>query len=358
MSSDLSFKKIIFGILYAITFITSVYATGTSLSNSFPEIVSTLAYTFGVIFTVMASSGLVIYIKARNPESILSNSKRRNYLKLGPVILLLGILSSTATNTHQFYLWSHFNDVKKNDLNSIKSHLELLPIKGAEIYDIAYNNSASSGNQLIRNIKDEIIDPNNSGFSNKARTALNGFESKLFLLGDKIQLPALPKSKSMSRWIQFSETLGKRCEDALQIHLQRLSTEKSDFLLKINNTEYSQLIGEVTSTIDDYENSNQKEVLKLIEKGTAKYNTSFELLTQLGQQKYLKDIFNQTDFKPLPKISSSNKIKSILYSWVSLFDGSLIFKSTFIFSLVLAFIGIDLSGIVFLYFGFLNDDQE
>lgn len=351
-------KQYFYLAVYVAGFIFSAIATGSSLTNSYIGIPTYWAYMMGLLFIGMASLGVTAIFIAFDGDKNYSAPMRNFFLIGGMILLFGGWACSFATNTHQLYLWSNLGTLKKENLRDVYLNLQRIPTRGSQVFDVEISDANSSVTQLIKNLKDEILDETNYGYQEKAQGEMNKIKQRLFLAND-IQIPAFPKGTKLSvrDWIPFSNELGRRSEQALAVHIHRINQEKDEFATNIETEQYKNIIPRLDSIIRFYPTVTNEDINITLEESHALYEAIYKDVEQIMSKDYLQRAYQKSEIIPLPKVPEALKLKDIFYSWIALFKGKLYSKASFIFSMVFAFF-LDLGCLAFYYFAvFFREDK-
>lgn len=340
-------------LLYSIFLVTSVWFSGQSFIRTF-EATNTGIQIFWYIvaFAILSlASFCLAKLKLSVSNGYVPNrSTLRLFGALGFIVAWLAVLMA---NSHNIYYEMTIKNQRQKELRNLKTQLELVGAKSITAFNVARKSFESDIATEIKNMKEEIENPNNPGHGGKTSEIIRRIEEKLGG-GHNIDMPTNPPSDSFGRR-QYANSLASKINEITRERLSIIDSKISELNEFLNREEYKNIVRTLDELIDKFNTISESAVTRGLRNGYAIYDKAREYINQLFSEPLIKK-HTTLLIEDLPVTPVSIESESIAYSWGEFLKGGKIDSTRFRWSIFIALL-LDLACFLIWYFGVLPDEE-
>lgn len=341
-----STKRKMYFLLYAIFFAASVWASGESLNRSttLPRVFCYLV-AFGVLALASLCLKLVRDSFSKGPEQ--ARALKLSFGFLGFVIAWTAILSA---NTHNIYYVMTVNKQRQQELEHIRNQLELVQDKSISSFNNAKTVFSGKIESEIKNLKAELLNPNNQGHGPKTDEIVTRIEA---LLGTEVDLQTNP-STDQAGLRRYATDLADKIRLMRDVKLRTVDEKINQLSTFLKKDDYRNTQNELEHLIRNYRTASENEIIQGLRNSYSTYHKTQEYIDQLYSEPLIRDNANLL-VERLPEVPVSIESEAIAFVWGQFFRGEIPRLSLFLWALGIGFI-FDFTCFMFWYFGVLPED--
>jgi hypothetical protein len=340
-------RKVSF-LLYLIFLAASVWACGGSLARTLGA-AKILCYilAFAALATASFCLGLV---KVSVGRGFVSNRSIKLLVgAVGFVILWFAILMA---NTHNIYYVMTVSNQRQKELRNVRNQLELIGDKSIAAFNEARSQFEDIIATDIKNMKEEILNPNNRGRGEKAESIVNRIEEKLGVRD--IEMPTNPP-RDFNGLRQYAESLASKIREITREKLSRIDEKISQLNTFLRKEDYQNTQKMLDVLITNFDTKSEREITQGLRNSYSMYKKAQEYIEQLFKEPLIRENTNLS-IERLPDVPVSIESEDIAYSWGEFFKRGSVNIPRFWWAISIAFI-LDLACFLFWYFGVLPDEE-
>src|SRR5947209_12273499 len=340
-------KRKIYFLLYAIFFGASVWASGESLhrSTGLPKVFCYLV-AFGILALASLCLKLVRDSFSKGPES--ARSIKLLFGIFGFIVAWLAILSA---NTHNIYYVMIVDKQRQQELRNVKNQLDLVQDKSITAFNSAKATFSNKIEGEIKNLKDELLNPNNQGHGPKTDEILTRIEG---MLGNNVDLPTNPPT-DQTGLRRYAADLAEKIRKMRNGKLTTVDEKISQLNSFLQKEEYQNTQRNLDDLIANYNTKSENEITLGLRNSYSTYKKTQEYIDQLYSEPLIKENANLSIGQRLPEVPVSIESESIAFVWGQFFKGEIPRISLFLWSMGIGFI-FDFTCFMFWYFGVLPEE--
>jgi hypothetical protein len=327
--------------LFAFCFFVSVWASGESFSKSFGF--SSICYV--VAFVIMLTASFCL--------RLVWQSQRRGKVTKLPQFLfgMVGFICSWtlifSANTHNFYYISTNKVQKKKELINVKKQLALIRTSAVSTFESAKTKVTNDLEAEIKNLKDELLNPNNQGHGEVVDAIVTRIEKTL---GAEIDLLSKPPRDRLGLR-KYGDGLADKIREIRDKKLAIIDKQIEQLNAFVEKDEYKNVQKNLEDLVINFSTKEEKDVDQALTGGYTIYSETKRYIDQLYSEPLIKN--NTTlDIAALPETPLSIESRDISYVWSQFFNKKIEDRSNFIWAAILALL-FDMACFLLWYFGVL-----
>jgi len=351
MDEPWSAKRKISLLLYLIFLTASAWASGQSLGRTLHASPATQVFCYILALAALATASFSL--------NLVKMSVGRGYVSGRPVKLIFGVVGFAIlwflilmANTHNIYYVMTINNQRQRELSELKNQMELVETKSISAFSQAKDKFRTIVEGDIRNMKDEIQNPNNPGSGPETGKIINRIEKNL---GQAVDRPSnLPDTADFYVRRQYAETMANKIREMTANKLSSVDDQISQLRKFLQNDDYLNARRAVSDLIDRFDTRTDAELTQGLRNGYSMYDKLQQYVRNLYSLPLIKENA-ELALQPLPAVPVSIESTDIAYVWGEYLKGGNISLPRFRWAIFIALI-LDLSCFLFWYFGVLPEE--
>jgi hypothetical protein len=329
----------------------SAWLSSQSLSNTFKASswVSKAGW-FIVAFMILALASFCLSIvKQSISRGYISN--RLLKLVFGAICFLFAWFFILMANTHGIYYIMAVPELRQGELRTVKSQMDLLEKNSENAFDTAKANFRNDVEADIKNMKDEIINPNNPGRGVETNKIVHRIEEKL---GQTIDMPSNAPSDQSGRE-KYANDLANKIHGLIDGRLSVVDARIKSLHTYLQRKNYQDTVTILDDLIANFETHNDKEIALGLRNGYSTYAEAQDYVQPLFDEPLINK-YTQFRVKALPRVPASITSERIDFVWGEYLRGGEINRGQFRWAILFGLL-FDLACYAFWYFGVLSEED-